>query len=191
MLGSDQDNIFQIPAGADAFERLLCDSYPETARGVRDLFQTLGEIDAPGADGGLSDAALATMDLSLQDFMDQHVRDERIQAIFATLWGYLGLLPSEASAFLYSRLWASYHFGGCFYVQGGGQALANAFVSEIETHGGRVLLRTAVTGLHTSGGRVSSVETKKRGSFHAPVVVSNASAPQEHHSRPGTALQIR
>jgi len=172
----------QIPADADAYESLLCDSYPEQARGVRDLFQTLREIDTPAAGGGMSDAALASMDLSLQDFMDQHVRDERIQAIFATLWGYLGLLPSQASAFLYARLWASYHFGGCFYVQGGGQALSNAFVEEIESHGGRVLLRTAVTGLQTSGGRVSSVETKKRGTFHAPVVVSNASAPQTFHT---------
>jgi all-trans-retinol 13,14-reductase len=172
----------QIPADADAYESLLCDSYPETAGGVRDLFQTLREIDAPAADGGMSDAALASMDLSLQDFMDQHVRDERIQGVFATLWGYLGLLPSEASAFLYARLWASYHFGGCFYVQGGGQALANAFVSEIESHGGRVLLRTAVTGIQTTGGRVSSVETRKRGTFHAPVVVSNASAPQTFHT---------
>jgi prolycopene isomerase len=171
----------QIPADADDYEALLCDSYPEHAGGVRDLFQALREIDAPGPDGGMSPTALATLNLSLQDFMDQHVRDERIQAIFATLWGYLGLLPSEASAFLYARLWSSYHFGGCFYFQGGGQALADTFVNLIEANRGRVLLRTAVTGIGTHGGRICSVETKKRGTFHAPVVVSNASAPQTFH----------
>ena len=171
----------QIPADADEYEALLCDSYPDHAGGVRDLFATLLEIDTPGPDGEMSPAALATLDLSLQDFMDQHVRDERIQSIFATLWGYLGLLPADASAFLYAQLWNTYHRGGCFYVQGGGQALANTFVDLIEENGGKVLLRTAVTGIGTQAGQVTSVETKKRGTFHAPVVVSNASAPATFH----------
>ena len=172
----------QIPADADAYESLLCDSYPDQTPGIRALFQTLREIDAPSPDGGISDAALATMDLSLQDFLEQHTSDPRIQSIFSTLWGYLGLLPCEASAFLYARMWSTFHFGGCFYIQGGGQALADAFVNVIESNRGRVLLRTAVTGLQTTAGAVSSVETKKRGTFHAPVVVSNASAPQTFHT---------
>ena len=171
----------QIPADANDYEALLCDSYPDQAGGVRDLFQTLRKMDEPGPNGDMSPTALATLNLSLQDFMDQHVRDERIQSIFATLWGYLGLLPSEASAFLYARLWATYHFGGCFYFKGGGQALADAFVRVIESNRGKVLLRTAVTGIATSAGHISSVETKKRGTFHAPVVVSNASAPLTFH----------
>jgi prolycopene isomerase len=172
----------QVPADADAYEALLCEAYPAQASGVRDLFQTLREIDAPGPDGALSGAGLATLGLSLQELLDSHVRDARIQSIFSTLWGYIGLPPQEASAFFYARMWASYHFGGCFYVQGGGQALSDAFVRVIEANRGRVLLRTPVTAIHTEAGRVSSVETRKRGRFSAPIVISNAAAPHTFHS---------
>ena len=172
----------QIPADAGEYEALLCDSYPAHASGVRDLFRALREIDQPAPGGGLSAAAFAAMDFSLQEFLDQHVRDQRIQSVFATLWGYIGLLPAQASAFMYARMWASYHFGGCFYIQGGGQALADAFVSVIEENGGRVLLRTPVTAIRTTAGCVTAVDTRKRGTFQAPVVVSNAAAPGTFHS---------
>jgi phytoene dehydrogenase-like protein len=166
----------QIPADADAYEALLCECYPERAAGVRDLFATLRKID--GGDGeGLSEDAAAAMGLTLQQLIEQHVRDERIASIFSTLWGYLGLVPSQLCAFTYAMMWCSYHFGGCFYVKGGGQALSDAFVSVIEENRGQVLLRTEVTGILTAGGRVVGVETAKRGSFRAPAVVSNAAAP--------------
>jgi prolycopene isomerase len=171
----------QIPADAADYETLLCDVYPDRAPGVRDLFQTMREIDAPGDGGGLSRAALASMGLSLEELLAQHVGDERIQAIFATLWGYVGLVPQKVSALLYARMWASYHLGGCFYVRGGGQALSDAFVDVIEENRGKVLLRTEVTAIRTQGGRVVGFQTRRRGAFRAPVVVSNAAAPLTFH----------
>jgi prolycopene isomerase len=171
----------QIPADAGAYEALLVELYPEHAHGVRDLFQNLREIDAPGANGMPSDAALAVLDLSLKELLDQHVRDERIQAILATVWGYLGLVPADVSAFLYARMWSSFHFGGCFYFKGGGQALSDAFVRVIERHRGRVLLRREVARIETENGRVVGVETRHGDRFRAPVVISNAAAPLTYH----------
>ena len=171
----------RIPADADAYEQLLCESYPDQARAVRDLFHTLRAIDAPDPEGGPSAAAFASMGQSLEALFEEHGCDERIRSIVATLWGYLGLVPSQASAFLYARLWSSYHLGGCFYFRGGGQALSDAFVRVIESNRGRVLLRTEVTGIRTEAGRVVGVETQRRGVFRAPVVVSNAPAPLTFH----------
>jgi prolycopene isomerase len=105
------------------------------------------------------------------------VSDERVASIFCTLWGYLGSVPSQLSAFLYAQMWGSYHLGGCFYIHGGGQALSDAFVAVIEACRGKVLLRCPVTGIVTEGGRVVGVETARRGRFRAPVIVSNAPAP--------------
>ncbi len=167
----------QVPAKADAYEQMLVEAYPHEAKGVRSLFQALRAIDAPGPDGGLSPEAFASMDQSLKQLMDDHVRDERLQSVFATLWGYIGLLPADASAFSYARMWASYHFGGCFYMEGGGQALSDAFVRVIESNGGQVMLRAEVDSIQTEAGRVTGVSTKRRGAFRAPVVVSNAAAP--------------
>ena len=98
-----------------------------------------------------------------------------------SLWGYVGLVPAQASAFLYARMWNSFHLGGCFYIQGGGQALSYAFVQVIEAHRGRVLLRTPAAGTRTQSGRVVGVETGPFGSICAPVVVSNAAAPLTFH----------
>lgn len=171
----------EIPASADEYEALLTEAYPEHARGVRDLFQRLREIDAPGEGGAPSPAAFEVMGMSLADLLDQHVKDERIQSIFATLWGYLGLVPAEVSAFLYARMWSSYHFGGCFYFQGGGQALADALVRVIEGRRGRVVLRAEVARIETTGGRIAGVETRRGQRFTAPVVISNAAAPLTYH----------
>ncbi len=166
----------QVPADADAYARLLQSTFPEHAAGVRDLFETMRRIDrGPGED--LSQAAFASMNITLKELIDAHVQDERIAAIFSTLWGYVGLVPSRLSAFAYATMWSSFHFGGCFYVKGGGQALSDAFVDLIEENGGKVLLRTEVASLTTEGGRVVGVETTKRGRFEAGAVVSNAPAP--------------
>jgi prolycopene isomerase len=166
----------QIPQAADDYEALMCREFPEHAAGIRDLFATMDKIDAGGG-SDLSPEAMACMDLTLQEMVEQHVKDERILAIFATLWGYIGLVPSQVSAFMYAMMWNSYHFGGCFYVKGGGQALSDAFVDIIEENGGKVLLNTEVKQILTEGGRTVGVETAKRGTFKAPMVISNAAAP--------------
>jgi prolycopene isomerase len=173
-VGPDHD--LQIPQAAEDYEALLCREYPEHAAGIRDLFATMAKIDDSGS-GGLSEEAFACMDLTLQEFVEQHVKDERIVSIFATLWGYIGLVPSQCSAFMYAMMWNSYHAGGCFYVKGGGQKLSDAFVDIIEENGGKVMLNTEVANIVTEAGRVTGVETVKRGAFRAPVVISNAAAP--------------
>jgi len=163
-----------VPADADKYRDLLCDSYPEQAGPVRDLFALLKKVDSVD---GPNEHTLALMGRNLKEVMDEHGLDERMQGVFATLWGYLGLPPSKVCAFTYSLMWNSFHSGGCFYVKGGGQALSDAFVDVIEENDGRVMLRTAVEGIVTEGGRAVGVDTVKRGSFRAPVVISNASAP--------------
>jgi prolycopene isomerase len=170
----------QIPAELGRYEELLVETYPEHARGLRDLFETLRRIDGSGGTE-LTSEALESMGLTLQQLIERHVRDERITTVLSTLWGYLGSVPSELSAFLYARMWCSYHLGGCFYIRGGGQALSDAFVDVIEENAGRVLLRSAVTRILTEAGQVVGVETERRGRFRAAAVVSNAAAPLTFH----------
>jgi phytoene dehydrogenase-like protein len=165
-----------VPADADAYEQRLCDTFPEHASGVRDLFATLRKIDG-GDRRELSPEAFESMNLTLQELIEGHVRDDRIASIFSTLWGYVGLVPSRVSAFAYAKMWCSYHFGGCFYIQGGGQTLSDTFVDIIEECGGKVVLRAEVREIVTEAGRVVGVETARHGSFRAQAVVSNAAAP--------------
>jgi prolycopene isomerase len=173
-IGPDHD--FEVPADADAYQARLCEVFPEHARGVRDLFATMRAI-AARPDGEFSPEATEAMGITLRELVDRHVRDERIDAIFCALWAYLGLPPFELSAFVFALMWGGYHLGGCFYIRGGGQSLADAFVDVIEENRGKVLLKTDVAKILTEGGRVCGVETTKGLRFRAPVVVSNAAAP--------------
>jgi prolycopene isomerase len=103
-----------------------------------------------------------------------HVSDERLFSVFVTLWVYLGAPPNRLDALTFAQMWCSYHVGGCCYVAGGGQALADAFVGVIEAHGGLVRLGCAVERIVTEAGRVVGVDTDRLGAFRAPVVISNA-----------------
>lgn len=170
-----------IPADIDAYERLLVREFPDQAPGIRDLFATMRRIDVGKAGGSANETAIAAMELTLQELVEQHVRDERILCIFASLWSYLGNVPQHCSAFAYAVVWCSLHIGGCFFVRGGGQALSKAFVSSIEENGGRVLVRTEVEQILTELGHVTGVATKERGTFRAPIVISNASALTTFH----------
>jgi prolycopene isomerase len=184
---------FKVPADSETYEKLLIDTYPEHARGVRDLFATMRKISDTEAEE-LSEEAKEAMGLTLHELVDRHVCDERIQTIFCTLWGYLGSPPKELSAFLFAQMWGSYHLGGCFYIKGGGYPLAKALVEVIEENRGKVLLRTDVAQILTEAGRICGVETSKGQRFRAPVVVSNAAAPTtfgELLDRPELAAEDR
>jgi all-trans-retinol 13,14-reductase len=167
---------FEVPADAEVYEKLLIETYPEHARGVRDLFATMRKILDMEAEE-LSEEAAEAMELSLHELVERHLHDDRIHAIFCTLWGYLGSPPKELSAFIFAQMWGGYHLGGCFYIKGGGYSLAKAMVEVIEERGGAVLLKTDVAQISTEAGHICGVETTRGRRFRAPVVVSNAAAP--------------
>ena len=184
---------FEVPADAGEYQARLCEVFPEHARGVRDLFASMRAI-VDVRDGAQPPEAFEAMEITLRDLVDRHVHDERIDSIFCALWGYLGSPPSELSAFLFAQMWASYHLGGCFYIRGGGQSLADALVEVIEERRGRVLLKTDVAKILTEAGHTCGVETTEGLRFRAPVVVSNAAAPLTFNQlldRPELAAQDR
>ncbi|MBT4521832.1 MAG: NAD(P)/FAD-dependent oxidoreductase [Halieaceae bacterium] len=174
-IGPDHD--FEAPADAKNLRDKLAACYPHEKKQIFDLFATMDKIDNEG--GELSTEAFESMNLSLKELLDAHgLSDERLIAVFCTLWGYIGSIPSLISAFLFAQMWSSYHHGGCFYIGGGGQSLSNAFVDIIEENGGKVRLRTEVASIDTdASGAVTGVQTKKGQQFYAPQVLSNASAP--------------
>jgi len=165
-----------VPTDVDAYEALLARTFPAEARGVRDLFALFRAADLGSA--GFDEAsagARALMGRTLAEVIAAHVRDERFLIVFGTLWPYLGTPPRALCAMTFAQMWASYHLGGCCYVEGGGQSLADAFVAVIVENGGRVELGCAVERIVTHAGRVVGVETSRHGALRAPVVVSNAS----------------
>lgn len=167
-----------VPADVGAYETLLCRTFPAESRGIRDLFATVSNADL-GRDGfeRPTKGALDLAGVTLTELVQAHVRDERFLAVFGSLWPYLGMVPSRLCALTFAQMWCSYHLGGCCYVGGGGQALADAFVNVIQGNRGMVQLGCAVQRIVTEAGRVVGVDTERHGSFRAPIIVSNAAGP--------------
>lgn len=65
------------------------------------------------------------------------------------------------------------HHGGGLFGKGGIGRVAETFAEAVEANGGKVMMRTRVEKITVEQGRVTSVITDK-GSFQAPIVVSNA-----------------
>jgi all-trans-retinol 13,14-reductase len=168
----------RVPTNVDAYEALLRRTFPAEIRGIAELFALFRDADL-GASGfaEVGAGARALMGRTVAEVVAAHVRDERFLVVFATLWPYLGTPPDRLCAMTFGQMWTSYHLGGCCYVEGGGQALSDAFVDVILEAGGIVRLGCAVERIVTHAGRVVGVETTRHGSVRAPVVVSNANGP--------------
>ncbi len=164
----------RVPTAASAYLELLIRLFPSHQAGIEALFEKLGAMDRQGPAGP---AAMSIAALSLADFVSSFVADEQFVAIFAQLWPYIGLPPSRASAVYFALMWNSFHFGGAYYIKGGGMSLSNAFVEVIWEAGGEVELRTEVSEIVTRGGTAVGVVTSNGGEYQCQAVVSNAPAP--------------
>ncbi len=114
--------------------------------------------------------------LTLADVMDRFLEDDRLKALFASLWAYQGLPPSRLAFVRWTPMLISYLHSGVFYCEGGFQNLANAVGEGIELGGGVVLVETEVTRILVDEGKVAGVELDGTDEVRAPVVISNADA---------------
>jgi prolycopene isomerase len=69
-------------------------------------------------------------------------------------------------------------FNGAHCPRGGAQRLADAYVTGLEANGGELLLRAAVRRILVDNRRVTGVMLENGQRIRAPLVISNASAPQ-------------
>jgi phytoene dehydrogenase-like protein len=117
---------------------------------------------------------------TLQELLDQHVKDEVAKSVLATLWTYLGLPPSRCSAVAFAVMLMSFIQENAYYVRGTFQRLADAFVEALHRHGGEMVMPRRVERiLLDDQGRACGVKLDKAGEeIRARCVISNADAFQ-------------
>ena len=180
-----------VPADLPAYVAELKAAFPDQLDGIDGLFAAISRVALDTARYGMEreagrrptpvemmerypDMAVA-FSQPWQKFLDAHIDSSQLQAVVSTLWGYLGLPPSQLSAGLFSLLLHSYHTTGAWYPRGGSQAMSRAIVDAIVERGGAVRFRNRVTGIEVEDGRVVAVETERGLRVEADVVISNAS----------------
>jgi phytoene dehydrogenase-like protein/NAD(P)H-flavin reductase len=97
-----------------------------------------------------------------QRYLDQHVRDSRLQMLLTYAWGNYGL-PPQSSAFAAHALITSHYLQGAYYPEGGAERIGRAAERVIEQAGGAVLINSDVQKILLEGGRAVGVRAR-----HAP-----------------------
>jgi len=165
------DCTFRVPKGIDRFQQRLLARFPHEARGIDryiDAVRGIGSL--PDLGGGLAASAktlwrarlgLRYAGSTVQRFLDTCTSDERLRAVLTGHNGTYAEPPSRASFAAHAMVTASY-LRGAYYPAGGAQAISNALVDAIETHGGHVLLYSTATRIIVDDSRVAGVAIESR-----------------------------
>ncbi len=176
-----------LPAGREAFEAELCQSFPHEARGIGRLLKRVFGLRHDfvkiarqrGAGNPL------TMPFRFPHFfrylpttwghvLNRDVKDPRARAALSGYWGYYGMPPSKVSFLYFAMGLASYVQHGPAFPQGRSQALSNAFLATFEELGGQARMNCGVRQITTSAGRVTGVITEQDEEIAADWIISNA-----------------
>jgi len=182
------DQRFDIPKGRKHFAERLKRRFPSEATGIDGYMSLMkrmsDELVWATPPSGIRDAVLlpARMPTVLRHgwrplarFLDRFTREPFLRAILSIQSGDHGMAPARAPAVLHAGLQDYYIDGGC-YPRGGGHAIPDALVRQLEAHGGELRLGSEVDRILIEGGRAIGVRLADGSELRADLVVSNADA---------------
>ena len=196
------DRTILIPSGVDDLKETLSREFPEETENVEKFFEGLEEIYDPLyrlADtlyfnkkvSKLEKALfllknhksvrllLSNMNTSLKSYVDDNLKDSRVRGILLFMAVAFGVEPSRMSLLTFAAAYMMFYKQGFYYIDGGSQALSNAFAKVFQESGGTLLTNTDVKRIIIESKAARGVEVEKKGTgekqdYYAKVVVSNA-----------------
>ncbi|MDI6605668.1 MAG: NAD(P)/FAD-dependent oxidoreductase [Candidatus Omnitrophota bacterium] len=115
--------------------------------------------------------------LNIGQVVNSFIKDKKLQGIITAIWGFLGLPPSEVSAFYFLIVFRGYYLTPTAYIKGGFIQLFYELIKQIQQSGSEVRFNTAATKIVTDNGKkLKCVVTDKGDEFKARVVISNVNA---------------
>lgn len=183
------DERLDVPKGRQAWQRRLCERFPQQAKAIRRYFDVVVSIEQQlrRVDEYLSFPRVLALPFlapqltrwgfrTLADVFDHAgITDPLLRGALSARCGNHGLAPSRVSFPMHAAMIAHY-FGGAYYPQGGARRITSAFVRALRRHGGEIRLRTRVHQILVEGGRAVGVELEGGERIRCDHVVSNADA---------------
>jgi phytoene dehydrogenase-like protein len=176
-----------LPAGREAFEAALVETFPGDARGIPHFLDRVFDFGRDYARFLRQRRNIhpATIPFRFPHFvrylpttwgqvLDRDVKGHRARAVLSQYWGYVGLPPSQVSFVYFASTLAAYVRRGAAFPRGRSQALSNAFVARFEELGGELRLNCPVDRVTTADGRVTGVITGEGEELTSDWIVSNA-----------------
>ena len=175
------------------YESELVKHFPHERDGIHkiiaDMVETYWQVRRFDAEGQLSirpplekipvlyPKMLASMSMSLEEYMSQFIHDSELKTVFTTLWGYYGLPPEKLNAAVFIFPWVSYHLMGAYYPEGGSMAMSRALEATLKKYGGEIRYKQTVNKIEIKDGRAVAVVTEKGLRVEADAIISNANSP--------------
>ena len=120
---------------------------------------------------------IKTSCINLEQFITKKIKDKKLRSIIGTIWGFIGLPPSEISAFYFLIILRGYWGEKTSFIKGGFSKLFNAMADRIKEYGSEVRFNTIVTQIITEDGKcIKAVRTNKGEEFRTKAIISNANA---------------
>lgn len=177
-----------LPAGWEAFEETLCQTFPHEANGIRRFLRrvlALGRdfgriLRAGGQAGNMATVPLRYphlfryLPVTWGQVLNRDVADPRARAVLSQYWGYFGLPPSQVSFLFFAIGLAAYVRQWPAFPEGRSQALSNAFLAAFEAHGGTARMNCGVERITMQNGRANGVLTEQGEEIRADWIISNA-----------------
>ncbi|MEM7817074.1 MAG: NAD(P)/FAD-dependent oxidoreductase, partial [Candidatus Aenigmatarchaeota archaeon] len=114
--------------------------------------------------------------LTVRELFKKFIKDEKLFAILADLWKFIGIPPSKASALYFLLIFRGYYLEPTSYIRGGSSELIKIIVEKIKECGGDIIFNTEVKKIITDKGKkVKGVITDTK-EFKAKTVISNANS---------------
>lgn len=179
---------FDVPAGADRYLERLIARFPDEEAGIRGYLEVVRALAAdverlrlgpPGVRRLLRvGRTLGRWGLStVEGLLDAHVKDPELRAILSLHCAAQGLPPSRAPAPLHAAV-VDHYLGGGWYPQGGGAAIARAYIRALRRFGGEVRVRARVERILVEGRgsdrRAVGVRLEDGTEIRSRFVISNA-----------------
>jgi len=159
------NSTIDIPADPEKYKRLLIKLYPHEEKGITDLFDDLKsiykciEIVFPLKRGDYLSYMWAVITNPLpfwtllkykdarfferiHEMILDYIKDPELLLTLCLYAGGLGADHLNLSGAVVAGFLAVVHYGGYYYIEGGGSMISRALVQNIEKNGGKILLST-------------------------------------------------
>jgi len=181
------DTTLNCHVDLNRFEQELADRFPRESRGIREYIRTLkvmwSEFLSLRWGAGFFNRLMLPFrtptlfryrNATYGEFLDAFFRDGQLKEILGSLWIYLGLPSSRASAVYWAAVLMSYHATGAWIPRGGYQRVSDACAAAFKQFGGELRLSTGVDQIIVERGKAAGVRLASGEVIRSRSVISNA-----------------
>jgi len=182
---------FVVTPGEENFKNLLKDKFPAERDGIEKLFLRLNKFYRQFDNFCESripvflqlmlspffyPEIIKFSSLTVDEFLDKYLRDEKLKSIISDLWRFVGVAPKELSMFYFSIILHGYYLEKTCYIKGGYGRIFKVVEQRIRENGSEIKYNTTVKAIITEKKHAKGVITDKNERFFAKTVISNANA---------------